>query len=101
MRFSSLFAPTLKDDPADAEVISHKLLVRAGMIRQVARGIYDYLPLGLRVLRNIEKIVREEMDAAGAQELLLPGMPGRTLAGEQALGRLRQGVAASEGSPRA
>ena len=74
MRFSSLFAPTLKDDPADAEVISHKLLVRAGMIRQVARGIYDYLPLGLRVLRNIEKIVREEMDAAGAQELLLPAV---------------------------
>jgi prolyl-tRNA synthetase len=74
MRFSSLFAPTLKDDPADAEVISHKLLVRAGMIRQVARGIYDYLPLGLRVLRNIERIVREEMDAAGAQELLLPAV---------------------------
>ena len=74
MRFSSLFAPTLKDDPADAEVISHKLLVRAGMIRQVARGIYDYLPLGLRVLRNIERIVRQEMDAAGAQELLLPAV---------------------------
>ena len=55
MYFSSLFAPTLKDDPSDAEVVSHKLLVRAGMIRQVARGIYDYLPLGLRVLRNIEK----------------------------------------------
>lgn len=74
MRFSSLFAPTLKDDPTDAEVVSHKLLVRAGMIRQVARGIYDYLPLGLRVLRNVENIVREEMDRAGAQELLMPAV---------------------------
>ncbi len=74
MRFSSLFAPTLKDAPTDAEVVSHKLLVRAGMIRQVARGIYDYLPLGLRVLRNVERIVREEMDRAGAQELLLPAV---------------------------
>jgi prolyl-tRNA synthetase len=62
----------VKEDPADAEVISHKLLVRAGMIRQVSRGIYDYLPLGLRVLRKIEAIVREEMNRAGAQELLLP-----------------------------
>lgn len=74
MRFSSLFAPTLKDDPTDAEVVSHKLLVRAGMIRQVARGIYDYLPLGLRVLRNVENIVREEMERAGAQELLMPAV---------------------------
>lgn len=74
MRFSSLFAPTLKDPPTDAEVVSHKLLVRAGMIRQIARGIYDYLPLGLRVLRNIENIVREEMDRAGGQELLLPAV---------------------------
>ncbi len=74
MRFSSLFAPTLKDDPTDAEVVSHKLLVRAGMIRQIARGIYDYLPLGLRVLRNIESIVRDEMDRAGAQELLMPAV---------------------------
>lgn len=74
MRFSSVFAPTLKDAPTDAEVVSHKLLVRAGMIRQIARGIYDYLPLGLRVLRNVENIVREEMDRAGAQELLLPAV---------------------------
>jgi prolyl-tRNA synthetase len=67
-----LFAPTLKQDPADAEVVSHKLLVRAGMIRQVARGIYDFLPLGLRVLRKVETIVREELDGAGAQEILMP-----------------------------
>ncbi|MFQ5851286.1 MAG: proline--tRNA ligase [Candidatus Binatia bacterium] len=72
MHWSTTFIPTLKEDPADAEVVSHKLLVRAGMIRQVSRGIYDYLPLGLRVIRKIERIVREEMDRAGAQELLLP-----------------------------
>jgi len=72
VRWSTAFIPTLKEDPADAEVISHKLLVRAGMIRQVSRGIYDYLPLALRVIRKIETIVREELDRAGAQELLLP-----------------------------
>ena len=72
MRWSHTFIPTLKEVPADAEVISHKLLVRAGMIRQISRGIYDYLPLALKVIRKIETIVREEMDRAGAQELLLP-----------------------------
>jgi prolyl-tRNA synthetase len=74
VRLTKLLAPTLKDDPADAEVVSHKLLVRAGMIRQVARGIYDYLPLGLRVLRNVERIVRAELDAAGCQEILMPAV---------------------------
>ncbi len=74
MRFTQLFAPTLKDDPADAEVVSHKLLVRAAMIRQVARGIYNFLPLGLRVLKNVERIVREELDAAGCQEILMPAV---------------------------
>lgn len=72
MRWSTTFIPTLKEDPADAEVVSHKLLVRAGMIRPISRGIYDYLPLALRVIRKIEAIVREEMNRAGAQELLLP-----------------------------
>ena len=72
MLLSRLHAPTLKEDPADAEVISHKLLVRAGMIRQVARGIYDFLPLGLRSVRKIERIVRDELDRAGCQEVLLP-----------------------------
>jgi prolyl-tRNA synthetase len=72
MRWSTAFIPTLKEDPADAEVVSHKLLVRAGMIRQVTRGLYDYLPLALRVISRIETIVREEMNRAGAQELLLP-----------------------------
>ena len=72
MRMSRLFLRTLRDDPADADVDSHRLLVRAGYIRKVAAGIYSWLPLGHRVLRRVEQIVREEMDAAGAQELLLP-----------------------------
>jgi prolyl-tRNA synthetase len=72
MRWSKTLIPTLKEDPADAEVISHKLLVRAGFIRQISRGIYDYFPLALRVIRKIEQIVREEMNRAGAQELLMP-----------------------------
>jgi prolyl-tRNA synthetase len=72
MRWSKTLIPTLKEDPSDAEVISHKLLVRAGFIRQISRGIYDYFPLALKVIRKVEQIVREEMDRAGAQELLLP-----------------------------
>ena len=74
MRFTRSLIPTLKENPADAEVISHKLMVRAGMLRQVARGIYDLLPLGLRVVRKIEQIVREEMDRTGAQEILMPAV---------------------------
>ncbi len=72
MRYSKLFLPTLKEDPSDAEVISHKLMVRSGMIRKVAAGIYNYLPLGLRSIRKVENIVREEMNRAGAIELLMP-----------------------------
>ncbi|MCG0277251.1 MAG: proline--tRNA ligase [Thermanaeromonas sp.] len=72
MRASQLFAPTLKETPAEAEVISHQLLLRAGFIRKAAAGIYTFLPLGWRVLKKIENIVREEMDRAGAQELVLP-----------------------------
>jgi len=72
LRYSKLFLPTLKEDPADAEVISHKLMVRAGMIRKLAAGIYNYLPLGLRSIRKFENIVREEMNRAGAIELLMP-----------------------------
>src|SRR4051812_48374459 len=71
-RMSSLFVRTLREDPADAEVPSHRLLVRAGYIRRAAPGIYTWLPLGLRVLRRIENIVREEMDAIGGQELSFP-----------------------------
>lgn len=73
-RMSTLFVRTLREDPADAEVPSHRLLVRAGYIRRAAPGIYSWLPLGLKVLRNIERIVREEMDAIGAQELQFPAL---------------------------
>jgi prolyl-tRNA synthetase len=72
MRMSQLLIPTLKEDPADAEVISHKLMLRAGMIRKLTAGVYSYLPLGCRSLRKMEQIVREEMNAASAQEVFLP-----------------------------
>ena len=72
MFFSKLFAPTLRESPADAEVISHKLMVRAGMIRKVAAGIYNLLPLGNLVMQNVERIVREELTRAGAQEVVMP-----------------------------
>ena len=72
LRMTNIYAPTLKEDPSDADITSAKLLVRAGMIRKEAGGLYSFLPLGLRVLHKIENIVREEMDATGAQELLLP-----------------------------
>ena len=72
MRYSHYLLNTLKETPADAEVISHQLMMRAGMIRKVAAGIYNYLPLGLRSIRKVERIVREEMDRAGAIELLMP-----------------------------
>jgi prolyl-tRNA synthetase len=74
LRMSTLFLRTLREDPADAELPSHKLLVRAGYIRRVSPGIYTWLPLGLKVLRRVETIVREEMDAIGAQELLFPAL---------------------------
>jgi prolyl-tRNA synthetase len=71
-RASQLFLPTLRDDPADAEAVSHKLLVRGGFIRQVSAGIWTYLPLGWRVYRKVEQIIREEMNAIGGQEMLMP-----------------------------
>src|SRR5271165_3478004 len=72
MRASRYFVSTLKEAPADAEVVSHQLMLRAGLIRRLAGGIYTYMPMGLRVVRKVEKIVREEMDRAGAIELLMP-----------------------------
>ena len=72
MRLSRYFMPTLKETPAEARIASHRLMMRAGMIRQASAGIYSWLPLGFRVLKKIEQIVREEQDAAGAQELLMP-----------------------------
>ncbi|MBI2880668.1 MAG: proline--tRNA ligase [Candidatus Tectomicrobia bacterium] len=72
MRYSRTFLPTLKEDPAEAEVVSHTLMVRAGLIRRLAAGVYNVLPLGLRVQHKVEAIIREEMNRAGAQEVLLP-----------------------------
>jgi len=74
MRVSKLLLPTLREVPSDAEIMSHRLMLRAGYIRKMATGIYSYLPLGLRSVRKIEQIVREEMDRAGAQELLMPAL---------------------------
>src|SRR6187551_2302854 len=72
MRTSQLLLPTLREDPGEAETVSHRLMLRAGLIRKVAAGIYTYLPLGLRIIRKVEQIVREEMNRAEAQELLMP-----------------------------
>jgi len=72
MRYSQLLLPTLKENPAEAEVVSHQLLLRAGYIRKLTSGVYSYLPLALRAIRKVERIVRQEMNRAGAQELLLP-----------------------------
>jgi prolyl-tRNA synthetase len=74
MRYSRSFIPTTKETPADAEVVSHRLMLRAGMIRKLTSGIYTYLPAGLRALRKVEHIIREEMDRSGAVELLMPGV---------------------------
>ena len=72
MRLSAYFLPTLKENPAEAQIVSHRLMLRAGMVRQASAGIYSWLPLGFRVLKRIEQIVREEQDRAGAQEVLMP-----------------------------
>ena len=74
MRSSQVLIATLKETPADAEIISHQLMLRAGLVRRLASGLYTWLPMGLKVLRKAEAIVREEMDSAGAQELLMPSI---------------------------
>ncbi len=71
-RLSTYFLPTLHDDPADAEALSHKLMVRAGLIRQLGAGLWTYLPAGYRVIRRTEEIIRSELDAIGGQEMLMP-----------------------------
>lgn len=79
MRISKMYMPTLKENPSEAEIASHQLLLRAGMIRQLVSGIYSYLPLGYRVIRKVEQIVREEMDKSGSQELLMSAIQPREL----------------------
>ncbi|MGH8247238.1 MAG: proline--tRNA ligase, partial [Gammaproteobacteria bacterium] len=74
MRTSRVLLATLRDAPSDAEVISHRLMLRAGLVRPIASGIYTWLPLGLRILHRVETIIREEMDRSGAQEILMPGV---------------------------
>src|SRR5881296_1839401 len=74
MRWSNTLIPTLKETPAEAEITSHKLLLRAGLVRKLTGGLYTFLPLGLRALRKVERIVREEMDRAGGLELLMPSL---------------------------
>ena len=74
MRFSQFALTTLKEVPAEAEIVSHQLMLRAGLIRRLASGLFTWMPLGLRVLRKVEKVVREEMDRAGALELLMPAV---------------------------
>ena len=74
MRWSELLIPTLKEVPSDAEIYSHQLLVRAGLVRKLTGGLYTFLPMGLRILRKVENIVREEMNRAGAQEVLMPAL---------------------------
>lgn len=79
MKFTEYFLPTLKENPADAEIISHKLMVRAGMIRKLASGIYTFLPYGLKAVKKVEKIIREEMERAGALEVLMPSVQPKEL----------------------
>lgn len=79
MRMSKMYMPTLKETPSEAEIASHKLLLRAGMIRQLVSGVYSYLPLGYRVIKKVEDIVREEMDRAGSQELLMSAIQPKEL----------------------
>src|SRR5476649_2623215 len=74
MRWTQTLIPTLSEAPADAEIVSHKLLLRAGLVRKLAGGVYTFLPLGLRALRKVEQIIREEMNRAGGIEVLMPAL---------------------------
>ncbi len=97
MRYSQYLLPTLKEIPSEAEVPSHQLMLRAGMIRKLAAGIYSYLPLGLRAIRKVEGIIREEMNRAGAIEVLLPFVQPSELWQESGtVGRVRKGTGTVE-----
>ena len=94
LRMSTLFLRTLRDDPADATVTSHKLLVRAGYVRPIAAGIFSWLPLGVIALRNVERVIREEMDAAGFQEVHFPALLPKDAYGKpQTAEQILQGIA--------
>ena len=79
MKWTQTLIPTLKEDPSDAEVESHKLMVRSGMIRRLSAGVYSYLPLGIRVLNKVNAIIRDEMNSAGSVEVLLPALQSLSL----------------------
>ncbi len=79
MRYSNIFLPTVREVPSDAEIISHQLMIRAGMIRKLTSGIYSYLPLGYRVIQKLERIIRDEMNSSGAQEVFMPMVQPREL----------------------
>ena len=79
MRYSEMFLPTVREVPSDAEIVSHQLMIRAGMIRKLTSGIYTYLPIGFRVIQKLERIIREEMNRAGAQEIFMPTVQPREL----------------------
>ena len=100
MRASEFLLSTLKETPSDAEVASHQLMLRAGLIRRVAAGIYNWMPLGLRVLRKVEQVVREEMERAGALELSMPVVqPGELWGRIWPLGALRTRAVSTGGPP--
>ena len=95
MRFSEFGLTTLKEVPAEAEIVSHKLMLRAGLIRRLASGLFTWMPLGLRVLRKVEAVVREEMNRAGALELLMPAVqPAELWQKNRPLGPVRPATAA-------
>ncbi len=101
MRTSQFFISTLKEAPSEAELVSHKLMLRAGLIRKLGSGLYTWMPLGLRVLRKVESIVREEMNRAGAVELLMPAIQPAELWQESGRWeRVRPADAQDQGPPR-
>jgi prolyl-tRNA synthetase len=95
MKWTNTLIPTLREAPADAEIVSHKLLLRAGLIRKLAGGVYTFLPLGLRSVRKIEQIIREEMNRAGAVEVLMPALQPRKF-GSKAGARKRRRTCSSK-----
>jgi len=98
MRYSRMLIPTVREVPADAEIVSHQLMIRAGLIRKLASGIYTYLPLGYRVVRKVEEIIRQEMTRAGRPRVgHARGAAGGTLAGIGTVGAIREGIAKISG----
>ena len=96
MKMSKMLMPTLREVPAEAEIKSHQLMLRAGLMRKAAAGVYSYLPMGLKVLKNVENIIRKAMDESGAQEVLMRYSACRNIYGFRQMGTLRTGDVSSE-----